>query len=142
MDLFLESDFISSLIKIYASFKESIKDIIKPIIEEKSKEFINNQAKIEQKYGNMNINNKRTFNKFKQIIEIFLEQNYNFFVQHYIIEVIIQPNKLFHSFLSSITNEFGKTSKRLTNYNNNDEDGNLIRVCLKKCFDKRNISIY
>ena len=43
----------------------------------------------------MNINNKRNLNEFKQITKKFLEQNYNFFVQINIIEVIIKQNNIF-----------------------------------------------
>ena len=135
--LFLESDFISSLKKIYISYKESIRDIIKSIAKEKSKEFINSQAKIEKQYGNMNINNKRNLNEFEKIIEMFLAQNYDFFVQHYIINVIIEKNKLLHNFLSLITDELVKTIKRLLNLNDKDEFGSLARKHLEICFNTK-----
>ena len=137
LNLFFESDFISTIINTYSSYKKSIKNFLESITEEKSKEFIDIQAKMEKAYGNMNIGNKRDLNEFKKISTIFLQNNYNFFVQHYIINFLIQPDNHFDKFLSSITEEFKKTINLLSNFNSNDPNGKLIKKHLEICLKRK-----
>ena len=134
-DLFLKSDFISSIKQIYLSYKEIIKEIIKQISKEKSKELINIQAIIEKKYQNMNLKNKRDINEFISTTEIFLKKNYYIFIQNYIINFIIN-NGLFLNFLKSIKDEFGLKIKSLIYSSNNEQNWDLNEN-LKFCFSKK-----
>ena len=60
-NLFFKSDFISSIYKIYLSYKNILKQNIYFIVGEKAKELLDLQANLEIKYGNMDINNRRNF---------------------------------------------------------------------------------
>ena len=73
-NLFLKSDFISSINRIYVSYKEYIKKLIKSDTDKNSKEFIEMQANLEKDYGNMEINNRRNLDEFKKTSEIFLKR--------------------------------------------------------------------
>ena len=140
-NLMFESKFMTSINKIYNSYKNYVKDLIKPIIEEKAKEFIEYQAFLEKVEGNMNLDNRRTLGEFKKTIEIFLKKNYYFIVQNYIINHIINsPNNYLFNFLSSffkkIKNKFlSFSNKDYLNYSN--QISNKIRNCLEYCFKKK-----
>ena len=137
MILFFESDFISTIINTYSLYKKCIINYLEPIIDEKSKEFIDMQVKMEKTYGNMSIGNKRDLTEFKEITKIFLNNNYNYFVQIHIIKFLIQQNnRHFNNFLSSFIEEYKKRIQFLLNNNNNDPNENMIKkhliICIKK----------
>ena len=73
-NLYFRSDFISSLKSIYSSYRENIKEIIEPIVKEKSRELIDIQATLEKQNGNMAINDKRDLEEFEKNIQIFLKK--------------------------------------------------------------------
>ena len=138
-NLFLKSDFISSLNNIYESYKKNIKDIIRPIVQEKSKDYINVQSNFEKGYGNMSIINKRNLDEFENTIEIFLKKNYYFIAQNYIINFLIraQNNSPFNKFLSLISEELNSLIKSLTSLKNKDKETTEIINQLEYCFKEK-----
>ena len=75
------SDFIKEVKSKVKIYKNKIKEIIKPIVEHKSKKFLDSQAKIEIEKGNMKIKNKKNLKEFKRAIEIFLKKNL-YYISH------------------------------------------------------------
>ena len=160
-NLFFKSDFISSIYKIYLSYKNIIKQNIYFIVGEKAKELLELQANLEIKYGNMDINNRRNFDEFKETIEIFLKRNYYFIIQNYIINFIINScvntgysdcsskhysfsskkyqsaNNYFNNFLSEIYDKIKKSFISLGNLFDNSQYSIKIRNYLKYCLNKK-----
>ena len=137
-NLIFNSAFISSIKNIYSSSKFGIKEIIKPLAEEKSKELINDQAIIEKNSANMYLINKRNLSEFQKTTEIFLKRNYYFIVQNYIIFYIIEKSHIhFIKFLSLLFSEFNIIIQKLTNLNNDDMDCILIKSFLEACFRRK-----
>jgi len=137
--LLINSQFITSINSFYSSFKTSVnKTYLKnSIIDELAIKFIKKQAKIEQKYGNMNINNRRNLNEFKKTTEIFLKKNYYFFAQNFLINYIIyQPDNIFNKYISEIYKSLQTTIESLMN-DRNDKYSILIRKHLENCFKKK-----
>ena len=136
-----ESKFMKSIKKIYISYKNNVKDLIKSFVEGKAIEFIEYQANLEKKEGNMNLENRRTSCEFKKTNEIFLKKNYYFIVQNYIINYIINsPNNYFGNFLASFFNKIKSKFLSLSdiNYlNYSNQISNKIRNCLEYCFKKK-----
>ena len=135
-NLFFKSDFILSIKNIYESYKNGIKDIITPIIKDKSKELINIQSNFEKEHGNMNILNRRNLKEFKKITEIFLKQNYYYIVQNYIINFLIREkeNNYLNVFLSLVTEKLKLLIESMTNLQNTNKEGTIIRKQLEYCF--------
>lgn len=138
-NLILNADFISAIINYINTYKTSVKELIKPVVEEKAKEIIDIQAIMEQKYSNINLVNKRDLNKIKNTIEIFLKKNYYFMFQNYVINKVVNHSNIYlNNFLSLIFNEFKIQINSLINLNNkNDPDCILIRTHLETCFKRK-----
>ena len=135
MNLIFKSDFISSISKIYSSFKSSIKEKIKPNSEKRSKELIDMQAILEQKSGNMKVYNRRDLNEFQKTTEIFLKKSYYFLAQNYIINYLVNQKKdHLIKYISLINNEFSNIIQNLLDLKENDPDCALIKRKLEKCF--------
>ena len=136
--LLINSPFITSINSFYSSFKTSVnKTHSNSFIEERAIEFIKMQAKIEQKYGNMNINNRRNLNEFKKTTEIFLKKNYYFFVQNFLINYIIyRPDNIFNDYISAFYGSLQAIIESLMN-DRNDEYSILIRKQLENCFKRK-----
>ena len=85
---FTISNFIENFIKFY---KKTAKDIIEPILEDKELEYLDIQAKKEIKeFGkSINVENKNDKKDFKYIIETFLNNNFYYISQKYIIYRLI-----------------------------------------------------
>ena len=138
-------DFITSIHNIYSSYKEQIKEKIKPIAEEKAKELIDLQATMEKENGNMEIYNKRTYKEFLIKCEIFLKKNYYFLVQNYIIYFIIEKSDIYlKKFLNSFSDEFNERIKLLGNINNYSDKKyhNKVKECLEYCYKTKLNSFY
>ena len=87
-----KSEFIKEVKNKITNYKSEIKEIIKPIIEEKAKIFLDEQAKIAIQKGNMNIKNKRNLNEFKKTTEIFLKKNFYYICKRLMITYILDKN--------------------------------------------------
>ena len=137
-NLLFKSDFISSIKNIYESYKNGIKDIINPIIKEKSKELINIQSNFEKESGNMNISNRRNLDEFKKTTTIFLKQNYYYIVQNYIINFLIAgKNNYLKVFFSLVAKELNSLIKSMINLQNTNKEGIIIRKQLEHCYKKK-----
>ena len=138
MNLIFKSDFVSSVNKIYSSFKENIKKKIKSNSEKKSKELIDIQAILEQKSGNMKVYNRRDLNEFQKTTEIFLKKSYYFLAQNYIINYLVNwKNDHFINYISLINEQFSNIIQNLLNLKENDSDCTLIKRKLEKCFKSK-----
>ena len=91
LNILIESK-IFEIINIFISYyKMKTIEEIKSIIEEKSKIFIDYQATEEKnKHNSIQIENKRDIIGFKKTTKIFLEQNYYFISQKFLIDYIIK----------------------------------------------------
>ena len=137
-NLIISSDFISTVENIYFFYKKNIKEIIVPIVEKKSEELLDVQAKIEKLKGNMNYFNRKIFSEFKNISEIFLKKNYFFIAQNYIINYIInQEDNIFSNFLELFFRELEEIIQSLCNIYDDSPDCVLIREYLELCFKKK-----
>ena len=140
-----KGDFISSIYNIYLSYKEKIKEKIKPIAEEKAEELIDLQVKMEKENENMEIFHKRTYKELLMETEIFLKKNYYFLVQNYIIYFIIEKSDSYlENFLTSFSNEFNKKIESLGSLNNYSDKKYYIQFkeCLEYCYKTKLISFY
>ena len=67
----------------FGGYKNFYHDIIsfqlKDLIGKKAKDFLINQAKEEKKFGNVNINNKRTLKDIQRSSDLFLEKKFCFY---------------------------------------------------------------
>lgn len=140
-NLFFKSNFISSITKMYLSYKDIIKENINSLLEEKAKELLDLQANLEIKYGNMNINYRRNLDEFKETIEIFLKRNYYFIIQNYIIYFIINirvnDGNYFDNFLSEIYDKIKESFISLGNLFDNSQYSTNIRNYLIYCLNKK-----
>ena len=133
--LFFQSDFITSIKKMYSSYKINVQKNIESIIDNKAKELINMQANLEKEFGNMDIFNRRNYAEFKSTSEIFLKKNYYFLFQNYIINFLVNPsNTHFNIFLSTISKEFQSKIEEVGNLNNKNEDCIEIREYIEYCY--------
>ena len=136
--LLINSSFINSINSFYSAFKNSVnRKYLYYIIEEKAIEFIEKQTKIEQKYGNMNVKNKRNLNEFIKTTEIFLRKNFYFFAQNFIINyVVYQPDNIFNNYISAFCKSLQNITESLMN-DRYDEDSILVRKHLENCFKRK-----
>ena len=132
-NLLNDSLFIKDIKFLIKNYKSKIKDIINPIIEQKSIEFLDMQAKIEISNGNTNIKHKRTLNDYKKIIEIFLKKNLYYISQKLLIAYIIQ--EIYTKFFEDYRKELNLILEGLMNINSkNPKDNKEIKSLLEHCF--------
>ena len=132
-NLLNDSLFIKDVKVLIKNYKSKIKEIINPIIEQKSIDFLDEQAKIEISFGNMNIKYKRTLNGFKKITEIFLKKNLYYISQRLLIAYIIQ--EIFPKFFEDYRRELNIILKSLMNINDKSSSNNKeIKSLLEHCF--------
>ena len=103
------SDSISKPIENYINFyKNNTKEFINPVLNEKAINYLDKQAK-KEKYEfkrNMNIENKNNKESFIKIIETFLNSNFYFISQKYIIYHLITDVR--ESLSEKVESEFNK----------------------------------
>ena len=132
-NLLNDSLFIKDIKVLIKNYKSKIKNIINPIIEQKSIEFLDMQAKIEISNGNTNIKHKRTLNDYKKIIEIFLKKNLYYISQRLLIAYIIQ--EIYTKFFEDYRKELNKILIDLLNINSKNPSNNKeIKSLLEHCF--------
>ena len=115
------SDSISKPIEYYINFyKYNTKEFINPILNEKAINYLDEQAK-KEKYefkGNMNIENKNNKESFMNIIETFLNNNFYFISQKYIIYRLITDVR--ESLSEKVESEFNKIISQILLSNENN----------------------
>ena len=142
-NLIRKSDFISQIKNIYSYYQSKVNEIIKPITQEKSKDFIDFQATFEKNNGNMNQLNRRNHEEFTKTSEIFLKKQYYFIIQKHIINMILNPsnknqyNSYFNNFINSISQQLSNIINSIGNLNDNNEDDILLKDHLKFCFKRK-----
>ena len=111
------SDYIESCIKLYIQITNNL---IKEILDNKSLEFLDLQVYVEQmKNASINSKNKKNRNDLKQLITLFLKDNFYFLAQKYLIYKYI--NNLFEDFIEIIEKI---TLEKIDNILENDYDIN------------------
>ena len=85
-----ESKYFNHVKKFIKSVKKKTKELILPIIKEKSKDFINIQAQNERKHGNLSLEKKRIKKGFQKTSEIFLKKNFYYNAQKFIIKYTME----------------------------------------------------
>ena len=144
-NLFLRTDFISSIHKIYSLYKKNIKNDIKSIVEINAKELLDIQASFEIEFGNIESSKRRNYEELKKIIEIFLKNNYYFLVQNYIINFLVNKSNIhLNNFLSLFLDKLKSNFHALENLNknNNNDESVKIRKYLEKCLKEKLNSFY
>ena len=124
------SKFIINIKKYLKEIKLKIEKLINPIINERSKDFINTQAQKEKEYGNLDLNYKRRLIGFKNTSKIFLKKKLYFYVQKYIINYTIQ------NIYSIIIGNFRKILDLIVEgiLNINDDANKDINSYLEYCY--------
>ena len=133
---------------IFDSFEEYknfyhviIKGQIIGSINNKAKDFLINQAKVEKKFGNVNINNKRTLKEIQRSNDLFFEKNYNFILQLYLIKnfILDNNNKYYDLFQEIVEKRIGFLFETDEEIKNNLSHCFLIK--LKQFSKDKNISL-
>ena len=89
-NLINKSKFVTYAKRFIKLFKKDVRNIINPIIKEKSKDLIDSQAQNEKNFGNLELKNKRRLKGFQKTSEIFLKKNFYYIVQKFIINYSLQ----------------------------------------------------
>ena len=138
-----KSEFIKEVKNKITNYKSEIKEIIKPIIEEKAKIFLDEQAKIEIQKGNMYIKNKRNLNEFKKTTEIFLKKNFYYICQRLMIAYIL--DKIYIKFFNDYNHKINEKISNILNINNNKDTktilANTFLIKLKQFGERCNMNI-
>ena len=90
LNLLKKSNILVSINKYIKYLKKELQNITKPIIEDNSILFLDKQATLEKEKTNMKLENKRTLKGFRKTIDIFLNRNFFFISQKYIINSVIR----------------------------------------------------
>ena len=127
-NLLNESDFIKEVKTKVTVYKNKVKKLIEPVVEQKSKKFLDSQAKIEIEKGNMKIKNKKSLKEFNRAIEIFLKKNLYYISQRIMISYIIE--KIYSSFFNELNAQLKTKIEKILNINNNPD----IKLLLEHIF--------
>ena len=127
-NLLNESDFIKEVKTKVTVYKNKVKKLIEPVVEQKSKKFLDSQAKIEIEKGNMKIKNKKSLKEFNRAIEIFLKKNLYYISQRIMISYIIE--KIYSSFFNELNAQLKSKIENILNINNNPD----IKLLLEHIF--------
>ena len=129
LNILIDSKIFENINNFISYYKTETKKVIKSIIKEKAKIFIDYQV-IEEKRKSMNINieNKRDLNGFKKTSKIFLKKNFYYISQKFLINYIIR------NFCSNYFKEYRKQfdsfiKNDLLILNNNQDIKNLLIDC-------------
>ena len=134
-NIIFKSNFFKNIYKAYSFYKKIIKEKLEHIYIEKAKELIDFQATFEKNKGNMKLDNRRNLKEFKESTQIFLNKNFYFISQNYIIyNLIIPSHSHFEKFVLLMGEKLNIIIKNLLNINNNDENCAFIKQKLGKCF--------
>ena len=117
-NLLNSSDFKKEVEDKISNYKSIIKQVIKPIVEEKAKKFLDDQAKIEIQKGNMGIENKRKLKEFEKTSEIFLKKNFYYISQRLMISYIL--DNIINQFFKDFSKKFEKKIINILNIKNKD----------------------
>ena len=131
-NLFNNSNFIESVKYFITYYKNFIKQFILSMVEEKSKIFLDIQAKIEIENGNIEINNKRKLSEFKKTTENFLKKNFYYISQKLMIRNIIE--NVYVKFFNQFNEEIEKMIIKLLDIKNKSKDNKEIESFLKHTF--------
>ena len=112
------TNFIEEYIKVY---QESTKNIVNPILETKAIKYLDIQVRIEKKEfkRSLNIENKCDKQDFIQVIESFLNDNFYYISQKYIIYHLIVD--IFESFSEEVENQMNRIVKDILMINDAKE---------------------
>ena len=127
-NLLNESDFIKEVKTKVTVYKNKVKKLMEPVVEQKSKKFLDSQAKIEIEKGNMKIKNKKSLKEFNRAIEIFLKKNLYYISQRIMISYIIE--KIYSSFFNELNAQLKSKIENILNINNNPD----IKLLLEHIF--------
>ena len=122
------SEFINDIKNNVKNYKSNVKQMIKPIVEEKAKILLDEQAKIEIEKGNMLIKNKRNLKEFKRTIAIFLKKNFYYISQRLMISVLL--DNIYNVFFEDYVKKLNKKIDNIMNIKNNND----IRILLANTF--------
>ena len=146
-NLLNNSNFIKSVKYFITDYKKFIKQLILSEVEDKSKIFLDIQAKIEIENGNIEIKNKRKLSEFKKTTEIFLKKNLYYISQKLMIQYIIE--NVYLKFFNQFNEEIENMIIKLLDINNKSKDNKDIQsflkhtflIKLKDCGDKLHLKI-
>jgi len=132
LNLIKDSDLLKLVSNFIQYYKKKVTEIIKPIIIEKAKLFIDKQANIEKDNSNMNLENKRCLKGFEKTNEVFFKRNFYYISQKYIMSSIIK--KVCEPYFTMYREQLDSIINYLLIQNNDTNLDIDIKNYLEDCF--------